>query len=60
MYKDFTGYIIKEDYDLEIFYDTKEKIVKVYDYMGKNGGSYFSNELKLKLLKVIALILAVT
>lgn len=41
---------IKEDYDLEIFYDTKEKIVKVYDYMGKNGGSYFSNELKLKLL----------
>lgn len=41
---------IKEDYDLEIFYDTKEKIVKVYDYMGKDKGNYFSNELKLKLL----------
>lgn len=41
---------IKEDYDLEIFYDTKEKVVKVYDYMGGDKGSYFSNELKLKLL----------
>lgn len=42
--------LIKEDYDLEIFYDTKEKIVKVYDYIGKEGGAYFSNELKLSLL----------
>ena len=41
---------IKEDYDLEIFYDTKNKIIKVYDYMGKDIGSYFSNELKLKML----------
>jgi len=42
--------LIKEDYDLEIFYDTKNRIVKVYDHMGEDRGLYFSNELRLKLL----------
>ena len=42
---------IKEDYTLEYWYDTKNKILKVYDYMGENRGTYFSNEIRLKLLK---------
>ena len=41
---------IKSDYNLEYWYDTKEKILKVYDYMGANRGIYFSNELRLELL----------
>ena len=41
---------IKEDYELELFFDTKNKIVKIYDYIGENKGTYFSNELKLQLL----------
>lgn len=41
---------MKEDFDLEIFYNTKEKKVEVYDYLGEDRGTYFSNELKLKLL----------
>lgn len=41
---------IIEDYDLEVFYNTKEKVVEVYDYLGKDRGTYFSNELKLKML----------
>ena len=42
--------LIKEDFDLEIFYDTKNKIVKVYDHMGEEKGVYFSNELQLQML----------
>ena len=42
---------IKEDFNLEIFFDTKEKVVRVYGHMGENRGMYFSNELRLKLLK---------
>lgn len=41
---------IQKDYDLEIIFDTKHKVVKVYDYIGQNVGTYFSNELRLKLL----------
>lgn len=41
---------IKEDYNLEIFYDTKNKKVRVYDAIGKNKGMLFMNELKLKML----------
>ena len=42
--------LIKEDYDLEYWFDTKNKILQVYDYLGGNRGTYFSNELRLKLL----------
>ena len=42
--------MIKADYDLEYWYDTRNKVLKVYDHMGGNRGTYFSNELRLKLL----------
>lgn len=42
---------IRHDYELEVFYDTKEKIVHIYDMIGANRGTYFSNELRLKMLK---------
>ena len=41
---------IREDYDLECLFDTKNKIIKVYDYIGENKGVYFTNELMLRLL----------
>ena len=41
---------IKADYNLEYWYDTKNKILKVYDSMGGDRGTYFSNEIRLKLL----------
>ena len=41
---------IRDDYDLECLFDTKNKIIKVYDYIGENKGVYFSNELRLRLL----------
>lgn len=43
--------MIKEDFDLEVFYETKEKKVSVFNRIGKDLGTMFSNELKLKLLK---------
>lgn len=42
--------LIKSDYDLEYWYDTKAKVLEVYDHLGGSRGSYFSNELRLKLL----------
>lgn len=45
-------YQIAEEYVQELWFDTKNKILKVYDKMGKNLGAYYSNELKLqKLIK---------
>lgn len=41
---------IKEDFSLEYWFDTKNKILKVFDYMGANRGTYFSNDKRLKLL----------
>ena len=41
---------IKQDFDLDVLYDTKNKIVKVYTKVGKEKGAYFSNELRLKML----------
>ena len=41
---------IAEDYGQEVWYDTKEKKVHIYDKMGKSLGAYYSNELKLKQL----------
>lgn len=43
--------IISEDYGKEYWFDTKNKILKIYDKMGSSLGAYFSNELKLKQLK---------
>ena len=49
-----TGYeMIKqvaEDYGQEIWFDTKHKVLRVYDEMGSEFGAYFSNELNLKRL----------
>lgn len=42
---------IAEDNQQEIWFDTKNKVLRIYDRMGKNLGSYFSNELSLKELK---------
>ena len=42
--------LIKEDYDLEYWFDTKNKVLEVHDYLGGDRGTYFSNELRLKLL----------
>lgn len=41
---------IAEDYQQELWFDTKEKMLHVYDRgaLGKSLGAYFSNELKLK------------
>ena len=47
-----TGYdMIKQiaaDYGQEYWFDTKNKILRVYDKMGVEFGAYFSNELRLK------------
>ena len=43
--------MLKEDFSLDVFYDTKEKVVRVYNHMGENRGIYFSNQLRLQLLK---------
>lgn len=42
---------LKQDYNIELWFDTKRKIVHVYDQMGDTRGTYFSNELNLRLLK---------
>lgn len=42
---------IAEDYRQELWFDTKSKILHVYDKMGSSLGAYYSNELKLKNLK---------
>ena len=41
---------IAEDYGQEIWFDTKHKVLRVYDEMGSEFGAYFSNELNLKQL----------
>lgn len=43
-------YQIAEDYVQELWFDTKNKVLHVYDKMGKNLGAYYSNELKLQKL----------
>lgn len=49
-----TGYeMIKQiatDYGQELWFDTKHKVLRVYDSMGAEFGAYFSNELNLKRL----------
>lgn len=42
---------IADDNGQEIWFDTKNKVLKVYDKMGKDLGQYYSNELNLKELK---------
>ena len=42
---------IARDNQQEIWFDTKEKVLRVYDRMGKELGNYYSNELSLKELK---------
>ena len=41
---------IAEDYQQELWFDTKNKVLSVYDQMGKEQGTYYSNELRLKQL----------
>lgn len=47
-----TGYeMIKQvatDYGQEYWFDTKRKVLRIYDTMGAEFGAYFSNELRLK------------
>lgn len=43
--------LIKEDFNLDILYDTKNKKIKVYTKVGKEKGAFFSNELKLQMLQ---------
>lgn len=49
-----TGYdMIKQvaaDYGQEFWFDTKNKVLRIYDEMGAELGAYFSNELRLKQL----------
>ena len=40
---------IAEDYGQEVWFDTKNKELNVYDKMGNDLGAYYSNELRLKL-----------
>ena len=42
---------IAEDYGQEVWFDTKNREVHIYDKMGKDFGAFYSNELKLKQLK---------
>lgn len=44
-------YQIAGDYQQELWFDTKNKILWVYEKMGKSLGAYYSNELRLKTLK---------
>lgn len=41
---------IAQDHGQEYWFDTKNKIVKIYTRKGKDFGAYYSNELKLKQL----------
>lgn len=41
---------IAEDYGQELWFDTKNKVLRIYDKMGASLGAYFSNELRLKQL----------
>ena len=41
---------VAEDYGQEFWFDTKNKVLRIYDKMGSNFGAYYSNELKLKQL----------
>lgn len=41
---------IAEDYKQELWFDTKNKVLYVYDQMGREYGTYYSNELRLKQL----------
>lgn len=43
--------IIKADFNLELIFDTKNKVIKVYTAVGKNRGIFLNNELKIKILK---------
>lgn len=43
--------LIRKDFDLEVFYDSKEKKVCIYNRLGKDLGTMFSNDLRLKMLK---------
>lgn len=49
-----TGYelirMLQEEYDQELWFDTKNCVLYVYDKMGSELGAYYSNELKLQLL----------
>ena len=42
---------IAEDFNQEIWFDTKTKKLYIYSNLGKDFGAFYSNELKLKLLK---------
>lgn len=42
---------IADDYDQELWFDTKNKELHIYAKIGKSLGAYYSNELKLKKLK---------
>lgn len=44
-------YYIANDYQQELWFDTKHQVLHVYDKMGRNLGAYYSNELKLKSLQ---------
>lgn len=39
---------IADDYQQDLWFDTKTKTLQVYDKMGKSLGAYYSNELRLK------------
>lgn len=41
---------IAEDYGQEFWFDTKNRVLRIYDKMGKDFGAYYSNELKMKQL----------
>lgn len=49
-----TGYemieLIAADYNQELWFDTKNKTLKIYDRLGKDFGAFYSNELKIKSL----------
>ena len=42
---------IQSDFNLDIIYDTKNKIVKVYTKVGTDKGAYLSNELRMRTLQ---------
>ena len=41
---------IAEDYQQEFWFDTKNKVLKIYDKMGSQFGAYYSNQLKMRQL----------
>jgi len=42
--------LLAADFEQDLWFDTKNKVLRVYDRMGSEFGAFYSNELRLKKL----------